>query len=106
MRKKKTFVEAVNFKLDCFFVGGGTSNSALLQPGSTNGQSGHKEGDCEENGGVMNNIMSDIQNGFVHRRLPDGGFKVPCADITLSLTTYLMPYIFQVVFVCLFAIEL
>ena len=24
----------------------------------------------------MNNIMSDIQNGFVHRRLPDGGFKV------------------------------
>ena len=65
----------MNFKLDCFFVGGGTSNLPI-QPGSTNGQSGHKEGD-EENGGVMNNIMSDIQNGFVHRRLPDGGFKVP-----------------------------
>ena len=49
---------------------------------STNGQSinGNKAdggGDnAEENGGVMNNIMSDIQNGFVHRRLPDGGFKV------------------------------
>lgn len=30
----------------------------------------------EEDGQVMNNLMSDIQNGFVHRRLPDGGFKV------------------------------
>ena len=52
-----------------------------LQHISTNGQSsnGNKAngGDTgEENGGVMNNIMSDIQNGFVHRRLPDGGFKV------------------------------
>ena len=66
---------------DCFFVGVGVGNS-LGVPGSTNGQTnGNKEGggggtDNEENGGVMNNIMSDIQNGFVHRRLPDGGFKV------------------------------
>ena len=48
---------------------------------STNGQSSNGKADgggdnAEENGGVMNNIMSDIQNGFVHRRLPDGGFKV------------------------------
>ena len=38
---------------------------------SQNGQNGN-----DEDGEVMNNLMSDIQNGFVHRRLPDGGFKV------------------------------
>ena len=35
----------------------------------------------------MNNLMSDIQNGFVHRRLPDGGFKVlevTCFCLALS----------------------
>ena len=34
----------------------------------------------------MNNLMSDIQNGFVHRRLPDGGFKVRMIIIIIFLT--------------------
>ena len=25
---------------------------------------------------VMNNLMHDIKEGFIQRRLPDGGFKV------------------------------
>ena len=29
--------------------------------------------------------MSDIQNGFVHRRLPDGGFKVRMIIIIIFL---------------------
>ena len=44
------------------------------QPTTNGQQTNNKEGD--EDGQVMNNLMSDIQNGFVHRRLPDGGFKV------------------------------
>ena len=53
---------------------GGTSLNSTQQP-TTNGQGNNKEGN-DEDGQVMNNLMSDIQNGFVHRRLPDGGFKV------------------------------
>jgi hypothetical protein len=34
-----------------------------------------RQGD-DEDSRVMTNLMSDIQSGFVHRRLPDGGFKV------------------------------
>ena len=49
----------------------GVTSNGTQQP-TSNGQ--NKE-DSEE-GQVMNNLMSDIQNGFVHRRLPDGGFKV------------------------------
>ncbi len=49
-------------------------NSTQASP-ATNGQS-HQKGEGDEDGQVMNNLMSDIQNGFVHRRLPDGGFKV------------------------------
>lgn len=30
----------------------------------------------DEDGQVMSSLMSDIQSGFVQRRLPDGGFKV------------------------------
>ena len=37
-------------------------------------------GNDDENGvedsAVMNNIITDIKEGFVQRRLPDGGFKV------------------------------
>ena len=29
-----------------------------------------------EDSAVMNNIITDIKEGFVQRRLPDGGFKV------------------------------
>eukprot|EP00094_Tigriopus_californicus_P000937 TCALIF_00907-PA protein Name:"Protein of unknown function" AED:0.65 eAED:0.93 QI:0/0/0/1/0/0.33/3/0/67 len=29
----------------------------------------------EEDQEVMKNLMSDIQSGFIQRRLPDGGFK-------------------------------
>ena len=47
---------------------------------SQNGQNGN-----DEDGEVMNNLMSDIQNGFVHRRLPDGGFKVRILIIFIFL---------------------
>ena len=47
---------------------------------SQNGQNGN-----DEDGEVMNNLMSDIQNGFVHRRLPDGGFKVRIIIIIIFL---------------------
>ena len=40
--------------------------------GPTNGEN-HEDDDEDR---VMNNLMSDIHAGFVHRRLPDGGFKV------------------------------
>ena len=63
-------------KIDFLSVGGNVTSNGT-QPTSNDGQ--NKE-DSEE-GQVMNNLMSDIQNGFVHRRLPDGGFKVP--DINL-----------------------
>ena len=33
-----------------------------------------KEESCDE--AVMNNLMHDIKEGFIQRRLPDGGFKV------------------------------
>ncbi len=32
--------------------------------------------DGVEDSAVMNNIITDIKEGFVQRRLPDGGFKV------------------------------
>ncbi len=37
-----------------------------------------KEGEKEEGEDevVMNNLMHDIKEGFIQRRLPDGGFKV------------------------------
>ena len=65
-------------KIDFLSVGGGNVTSNGTQPTSTN--DGQNKEDSEE-GQVMNNLMSDIQNGFVHRRLPDGGFKV--LDINL-----------------------
>ena len=39
---------------------------------------GKEEGKDEdgEDGIVMNNLIHDIKEGFIHRRLPDGGFKV------------------------------
>ena len=32
---------------------------------------------------VMNNLMHDIKEGFIQRRLPDGGFKVIIFDVLL-----------------------
>ena len=32
---------------------------------------------------VMNNLMHDIKEGFIQRRLPDGGFKVGRAAISV-----------------------
>ena len=39
---------------------------------------GAKDEDKEDGGDevVMNNLMHDIKEGFIQRRLPDGGFKV------------------------------
>ena len=54
-----------------FFSGIPNGTNISITP-SQNGQNGQND----EDGEVMNNLMSDIQNGFVHRRLPDGGFKV------------------------------
>ena len=45
---------------------------------------GGKEGEKDEEGGetaVMSNLMHDIKEGFIQRRLPDGGFKVPKNDL-------------------------
>ena len=40
--------------------------------------SGLKDEEKDEAGDevVMNNLMHDIKEGFIQRRLPDGGFKV------------------------------
>ena len=41
--------------------------------------SGGAKDEEKEDGGdevVMNNLMHDIKEGFIQRRLPDGGFKV------------------------------
>ena len=49
---------------------------------STTGGGKLDEGDKTEEGedtAVMNNLMQDIQAGFIQRRLPDGGFKVGTA---------------------------
>ena len=35
---------------------------------------------------VMNNLMHDIKEGFIQRRLPDGGFKVVIIYIVDVLT--------------------
>ena len=32
---------------------------------------------------VMNNLMHDIKEGFIQRRLPDGGFKVFIFDLLI-----------------------
>jgi len=44
---------------------------------SGGGKESEKEEDAAEDrqGAVMSNLMHDIKEGFVHRRLPDGGFK-------------------------------
>ena len=47
--------------------GQGESVVANGDGGGVNGDGGEQE--------VMDNLMSDIQSGFVQRRLPDGGFK-------------------------------
>ena len=39
-----------------------------------NGKDDEKDESCDE--AVMNNLMHDIKEGFIQRRLPDGGFKV------------------------------
>ena len=66
----------------CFFVFSITAipNGTNPSTPSQNGQNGN-----DEDGEVMNNLMSDIQNGFVHRRLPDGGFKVRIIIIIIFL---------------------
>merc|ERR1712025_850714 len=38
------------------------------------GQKDEGEGDADDEV-VMNNLMHDIKEGFIQRRLPDGGFK-------------------------------
>ena len=51
---------------------------ALHQHFNVNVNLGGKEGfeDEAEDKLVMNNLMHDIKEGFIQRRLPDGGFKV------------------------------
>ena len=46
-----------------------------------------KDEEKEEDGDevVMNNLMHDIKEGFIQRRLPDGGFKVGRAAISVQL---------------------
>ena len=53
-----------------------------------------KETDKDEDGEgeeVVKNLMSDIQSGFSHRRLPDGGFKVREKIMNLVLQSFNMP---------------
>ena len=64
----------------CFFSITAIPNGTNPSTPSQNGQNGN-----DEDGEVMNNLMSDIQNGFVHRRLPDGGFKVRIIIIIIFL---------------------
>lgn len=64
----------------CFFSIIAIPNGTNPSTPSQNGQNGN-----DEDGEVMNNLMSDIQNGFVHRRLPDGGFKVRIIIIIIFL---------------------
>ena len=69
-----------------FFAGIPNGTNISITP-SQNGQNGQND----EDGEVMNNLMSDIQNGFVHRRLPDGGFKVlevTCFCLALSKSVH------------------
>ena len=40
------------------------------------GPSKDEEKEDVEDEVVMNNLMHDIKEGFIQRRLPDGGFKV------------------------------
>ena len=70
VRKPKTLWISVNFLSFVFSITAIPNGTNPSTP-SQNGQNGN-----DEDGEVMNNLMSDIQNGFVHRRLPDGGFKV------------------------------
>ena len=65
----------ISYCIVCFFTaanhlavsGQGESVVANGDGGGVNGDGGEQE--------VMDNLMSDIQSGFVQRRLPDGGFK-------------------------------
>ena len=34
---------------------------------------------------VMNNLMHDIKEGFIQRRLPDGGFKVCSSSVVVVI---------------------
>ena len=79
VRKPKTLWILFNI---CSFVFSITAipNGTNPSTPSQNGQNGN-----DEDGEVMNNLMSDIQNGFVHRRLPDGGFKVRIIIIIIFL---------------------
>ena len=68
------------FNFFSFFSFTAIPNGTNPSTPSQNGQNGN-----DEDGEVMNNLMSDIQNGFVHRRLPDGGFKVRIIIIIIFL---------------------
>ena len=50
------------------------------------GASKDEEKDDVEDEVVMNNLMHDIKEGFIQRRLPDGGFKVVIIYIVDVLT--------------------
>ncbi len=57
-----------------------------------------KEGEKEEGEDevVMNNLMHDIKEGFIQRRLPDGGFKVrrlkTSSSIKILVRRFLYPF--------------
>ena len=52
------------------------SEQAKRRSGSFQGTSKDDEKDEPGDEVVMNNLMHDIKEGFIQRRLPDGGFKV------------------------------
>jgi hypothetical protein len=78
---KKSFnprksVKNIYFNPTVFNWGAG-SDLYQITPTSGGGKE-DKEGEKEEGEDevVMNNLMHDIKEGFIQRRLPDGGFKV------------------------------
>ncbi len=61
-----------------------------------------KEGEKEEGEDevVMNNLMHDIKEGFIQRRLPDGGFKVShfttSSSMKILVRRFLSPFMMTI----------
>ena len=64
--------EKMGFGINSFFGMNFNLNKYLTIPGISKDEEKDEAGDEV----VMNNLMHDIKEGFIQRRLPDGGFKV------------------------------
>ena len=76
--------EKMGFGINSFFGMNFNLNKYLTIPGISKDEEKDEAGDEV----VMNNLMHDIKEGFIQRRLPDGGFKVNQSNFLIIVLVY------------------